>query len=107
VGKGQTGHDGSDWPFTEAAAEADRGITRDNLLAGVSKPWEGFLVRIGAGTRELNASDTSTRPFPDGYTSARAARRSALRCATPLHSSLFSEQFSPCIPLSSPSNSPC
>jgi hypothetical protein len=41
------------------------GITRDNLLAGVSKPWEGFLVGIGAGTRELNASDTSTRPFSE------------------------------------------
>ena len=41
------------------------GITRDNLLAGLSKPWEGFLVGIGAGTRELNASDTSTRPLPE------------------------------------------
>jgi hypothetical protein len=41
------------------------GITRDNLLAGLSKPWEGFLIGIGAGTREFKASDNSTRPFPE------------------------------------------
>ena len=53
------------------------GVTRDNLLAGLSKPWEGFLVGIGAGTR--GASSTHQTPARALFPSLPWAARRQMR----------------------------
>jgi hypothetical protein len=63
-------------------------ITKGNLLAGVGKPWEGFLVGIGAGIRELNVLDTSTRPFSDPPTRPNGLLSSAKDLRPELHEAL-------------------